>query len=59
MERSEWWKDFFSGLTVDMWRQAVTADQTGFVDFHSFGNTSDEPFAFGAHALYVVAHKGG
>jgi cyclopropane fatty-acyl-phospholipid synthase-like methyltransferase len=28
MQKSEWWKDFFSGLTVDMWRQVVTDDQT-------------------------------
>ena len=28
MQKLEWWKDFFSGLTVDMWRQAVTEEQT-------------------------------
>ncbi len=25
---TEWWKDFFSGLALDLWRQAVTEEQT-------------------------------
>jgi cyclopropane fatty-acyl-phospholipid synthase-like methyltransferase len=28
MQKSEWWKEFFSGLAVDMWGLAVTEDQT-------------------------------
>lgn len=28
MQKTEWWKEFFSGLSVDMWRLAVTEDQT-------------------------------
>jgi len=28
MQKPDWWKDFSSGLAVDMWRQAVTDDQT-------------------------------
>ena len=28
MQRTEWWKEFFSGLAVDMWRLAVPEDQT-------------------------------
>ncbi len=28
MQKSEWWKDFFSGLALDMWRLAVTPEQT-------------------------------
>ena len=28
MQKTEWWKEFFSGLSVDMWRLAVTDDQT-------------------------------
>jgi cyclopropane fatty-acyl-phospholipid synthase-like methyltransferase len=28
MQKSEWWKEFFSGLAVDMWGLAVTPDQT-------------------------------
>jgi SAM-dependent methyltransferase len=26
--KTEWWKNFFSGLALDMWRQAVTEEQT-------------------------------
>jgi SAM-dependent methyltransferase len=28
MPQVEWWRDFFSGLAVDMWRMAVTTEQT-------------------------------
>lgn len=28
MQRAEWWKDFFSGLAIDMWRQTCTEEQT-------------------------------
>ncbi|MBI3950710.1 MAG: hypothetical protein HY314_09680 [Acidobacteria bacterium] len=26
--KTEWWKTFFSGITLDLWRQAVTEEQT-------------------------------
>ncbi len=26
--RVDWWKDFFTGLTIDMWRAAVSKEQT-------------------------------
>ena len=28
MQKHEWWKDFFSGLAVDMWRIALPMEQT-------------------------------
>jgi SAM-dependent methyltransferase len=28
MKKSEWWKHFFSGLAVELWRHAVTPEQT-------------------------------
>jgi len=28
VQKVEWWKDFFSGLAVDMWRLAIPAGQT-------------------------------
>jgi SAM-dependent methyltransferase len=28
MQHTDWWKDFFSGLAVDMWQRAVPAEQT-------------------------------
>jgi SAM-dependent methyltransferase len=28
VQKTEWWKEFFSGLSVDMWRLAVTGGQT-------------------------------
>ncbi len=28
MQKTEWWKDFFSGLVLDMWRQATSEEQT-------------------------------
>ena len=28
MQKTEWWKDFFSGLAIDMWRQTCTEEQT-------------------------------
>ena len=28
MQKAEWWKDFFSGLAIDMWRQTCTDEQT-------------------------------
>ena len=28
MHKPEWWKDFFSGLAIEMWRQTCTGEQT-------------------------------
>ena len=27
MKKKEWWRDFFSGLTVDMWQRVVSEEQ--------------------------------
>lgn len=27
-KKIEWWKDFFTGLTIDLWRAAITEEQT-------------------------------
>jgi SAM-dependent methyltransferase len=60
---SNWWQTFFQGIALDLWRQAVTEDQTrAEVDFlekvlavPAGGRILDVPCGGGRHALGLAA----
>ncbi len=61
--QTEWWKDFFSGLALDLWRKAVSEEQTRFeADFiekmlqlSPQAKVLDVPCGNGRHSLKLAS----